>query len=727
MSDAKLNSALKLVRMGFHVFILPPNSKAGMSIDLATNDEDQITRWWTENPEYNIGVACHKFGPEGKEELLCVDVDVKPEGNIDGRPLARRLTEKGILSPGTYTQYTPSGGSHIVYIRDASVRPRFGAIGPGIDCLLGRRHFVGAGSTLQGKTYSSNDRAVLHIPQRFVEKFARSVDEPTQKQDPAPEVPVNEARAEKRASEHLEKKMSSPIPKGARNATAHQVAKDLRDFGVSESRAIELLRDWDLKVNTPPLNGELESAVTNAYRYAKGFLGNKAPEKQFPVLVADEPEEKHPFDKVNEQYALVTVQGGVHIIYETKDAKGRHSLQRMSTDDFHTKLAPEKMIIQVENKVKEVAVSRQWLQDKRRREYEGLCFKPGLEAPQGWYNLWRGFSVEPKEGEHHALSMFLEHAKKNVCENDESLFRWLIGYFAHLIQKPYEKPRTGLVFQGKEGVGKNALVDRIGALLNQHYRVTSRRKDVIGDFNAYLENTLLFVLNEVTWGGEKEADGILKNLVDGGAEFPIEKKYVDTYYVENILRPVIIGNEPWLVKASENARRYAVFTVGQSRMQDLEFFDSMRVGMENGGYSHLLNYLLRFDISQIEINRVPNTKGLAKQKHHSLPPFGQWWFDCLHEGTLVGGDFEGKWPENVKTQRFRDAFENYRRSQGIKWRFSYAGLAEVMKDFVSIKHRRVREGDTLPYVYSLPKLQEAREEWDAKLKCKTEWPLIEEP
>ncbi|MCU9931097.1 hypothetical protein OFL77_27585, partial [Escherichia coli] len=79
---------------------------------------------------------------------------------------------------------------------------------------------------------------------------------------------------------------------------------------------------------------------------------------------------------------------------------------------------------------------------------------------------------------------------------------------------------------------------------------------------------------------------------------------------DNITRVAIIGNEDWLVPASFDERRYAVFSVGDGRRQDRDFFHNMRVGMEEGGYAYLLKFLMDFDLSAIDVNEAPQTQGL---------------------------------------------------------------------------------------------------------------------
>jgi hypothetical protein len=270
---------------------------------------------------------------------------------------------------------------------------------------------------------------------------------------------------------------------------------------------------------------------------------------------------------LNLHYAYVLGEGSDHILHETINERGHFHLKHIDIDAFHRSLASYTMSFNQETH----PVSKLWIRDSRRRSYEGLCFLPGKEAPNKFYNLWRGFAVDPiPKGEKpspeakKAVDTFLEHALENVCANDLKLYLWLMGYFAHLVQKPWQKPLVALVMKGGKGVGKNALIERIGYLLGMSFTVISNRRHLTGNFNSMLENKLMLVLDEAFWSGDKQAEGVLKDLITGEHHL-IERKGKEPYRVENCLRVVILGNDKWLVPASEDERRFAVFNVGRRK------------------------------------------------------------------------------------------------------------------------------------------------------------------
>mgnify|MGYP001587561413 CR=1 FL=1 len=94
-----LGEALAVVRRGWWVFPCKPKSKAPATehgfLD-ATVDPAQVSRWWTANASYNIGLDC------GRSGLAVIDVDPRNGG---GESLATLEQEQGPL-PDTVTVFT---------------------------------------------------------------------------------------------------------------------------------------------------------------------------------------------------------------------------------------------------------------------------------------------------------------------------------------------------------------------------------------------------------------------------------------------------------------------------------------------------------------------------------------------------------------------------------------------------------------------------------------------
>jgi hypothetical protein len=720
-----LDSALKLAGKGLRVFPIVPGKKFPPLVKdfpkLATTNELQIRNWWREHPDANIGVST--------DELLVVDVDNKGDKKGDDTIFELELEGFDLESQKTLKQTTPTGGRHIVFAVKEAVKQGVNVLGKGVDTRGKGGYIVGAGSVVDAGVYRSNEDPIALAPDWLISRCGRKAPKPERTIEPNN---VDTRQASIRAGHYLENE--APIAKEGEGGdqTTFQVACKAKDFGVLEADAVFLMDSiWNPRCEPPWDFEEIKTKVSNAYRYGANPPGIEAPETQFtpiPVQVTvPEDHAKHPFSVLNQEYAFVLAGGGSHILWETVDHKGLFKLEHVHITAFHQKLASMKIVT---GDGRSRPLSELWIQSPHRRSYNGICFLPGKEAPKDFYNLWRGFAVAPLEkGEkptrdmQRGLDMFNEHALENVCAGDKELFRWLIGYFAHLVQRPWEKPLTALVFKGAKGTGKNALLDRVGHLLGNHYLLTSNRRYLVGNFNGHMENLLLFGLDEAFWSGDKQAEGTMKDLITGNTH-QVEHKGKESYSVQNCTRIVIIGNEDWLVPATHDERRFTVFNVGDGRKQHRTYFQTMRECMERGGSRLLLRYLLDYDLTGIDVNAAPATQGLLDQKINSLEPFHQWWLECLSEGKVANSDFGSRWPTTIDKESFRQAFRRYYRERNIRSRIPEDRamgklLKTVMPSVVSDGKRR--EGDSTIHIYKFPPLDVARREWESHIGHACVW------
>jgi hypothetical protein len=717
-----LNAAKELAQSGFPIFPLCPRSKLPAIREFskhATTDFSRLEAWWQKNPNYNVGISTDRF----------VAIDIDNKGEKRGSDELLKLELDGKTFPDTFEQRTPTGGIHLLYSAPAPVKQGANVLGPGLDVRGRGGYVVGAGSVLEAGVYTAVKRPIRPAPSWLISALGVAK---ARSSEPRVAAGVDPARAAERARRYLLEEAPLALEGQAGDHTTFKVAAKVKDLGADSFSCLELmLEHWNPRCFPPWDPVELGQKIENAYRYGHEPVGASAPETQFEPVKPEKPK-KHPFDVLNEEYAYIIGNGDDFVLHETTDAKERFHLKHLKIDSFHRSLASRTMVVGG----KRHAISKLWMNSADRRTYNGICFMPGKEAPKGFYNLWRGFTVEPL-GETEkptpraqaSLDAFLEHAFENVCQADQTLYRYLIAWFAHLVQRPWEKPLVAVVMKGRKGVGKNALIERVGYLLGNSSAVVSNKRHLLGNFNSLLENKLMLTLDEAFWSGDKAAEGVLKDLITGDQHL-IERKGKEPYRIDNCLRVAILGNEDWLVPASEDERRFAVFNVGEKRRRDNDFFQNMREGMEQGGYRLLLRYLLSYDVSDIKITVAPDSQGLLDQKHRSLPPFQRWWKDCLTEGKVLGADFGGEWPTAVSKDRFRLAFQRYLRERNMNWssaNYSVEAIShELLRVLPSHERGRRREDGERVQVYLLPSLAVARMDWEAFIGGSVEWDPIDE-
>jgi hypothetical protein len=726
-----LDDALDLVRRGFWVFPIRPNDKKPSVKEwqnAATQDPARLREWFGDANAAgrlpNIGLSTGRFKLDSA--LLVVDVDVKK--GKDGNQSLLQLELEGYELPDTLTAETPTGGRHLFFSVDAPVRQGTDTIGKGLDVRSRGGYVLGAGSSIDGRPYrwlldTDIQPATAWITDRC--GVAPRVRDRRQDQEP---IQVDATRALSRAREYLLRDAPIAEEGNAGDQTTYKVACRIKDMGVGEDAAVAVLLDhWNPRCSPPWSGDELAEKVRNAYRYGAEAPGVAAPEADFRAVETSSSEVEgdagdeadHPLAWINEKHAYITLGNTDAVLRETVDADGQFELKFLAVAQFHRKYAAKKW--QPSKKIERQTEG--WMEWSGRREYEGLVFMPGQDAPPDRYNLWRGFAPLADTLDvamaDDALQRYLGHIKNNVCCGDAAVYDWVVGFLAHLVQKPWHKPHVALVIRGRKGTGKNFFVERICDLLGAHAMVVARKRFLTGTFTSHLERLLMFVLDEAFWSGDKEVEGILKDLITG-SHHQIEKKGLDTYPVRNLTRVVILGNEDWLVPASQDERRFCVLNIGDARRRDTAFFEQLKIDMRAGGNKALLSYLMAYDLTGFDVNTAPMTAALREQKVATLPPLGQWWLDCLSQGRLIGSDFAEEWPTESSADRMRKAFRNYMRDLNVTARLPTDSV--FGRDMHRMASALDRKRTSTGYVYYIPTLAECRSEFEAYLGQRMEWP-----
>jgi len=417
--------------------------------------------------------------------------------------------------------------------------------------------------------------------------------------------------------------------------------------------------------------------------------------------------------RVNREYAFIVSGGRPAVLYEKKSLDGSAEVEYWSIEAFKQYFSNQ-VTISGRNQVK---LGDYWLSHPDRRTYRGLIFEPGQERPDH-YNLWQGYSFEPDEAGD--WSLFHEHLLKNVCQEDESLFKWVFGWFADIIQHPDNKSGTSLSLRGQQGSGKTIVGKIFGRLIKRHYTLIDQERYLFGNFNSHMASTILLHSDEGFWGGDPRHVGKLKSLVTSDTQ-RIEQKGRDSLQVNNYLRLLITTNENWVIPAAFDERRFTVIDVGNGNQQDQDYFVAMLKQMENGGYGALLYDLLHYDLSQTDIRVLPDTAALAQQKESSMDPVSLYWFTCLQQGNTLLMSKTG-WLSSVKTAELHEDCMAYLTKLGYRRMPALnAFFRDLRKIAPSEEFQRKIVGSDRQSGTTIPPLNAARMHFDKVMRVNHDW------
>ena len=218
---SNLQYALGYAKLGWAVF--PCNGKipaCGQGFKDATTDTNMLIKWWTINPDYNIGIATGKVSG-----IVVLDID-KPD-----------LEYKGLKTPNSKTG---GGGRHYFFKYNEKVKTCVG---------------------LFDKVDVRADGGYVIVPPSETDGIYEWVDSPTKvKLAEAPEYMVKE-----------EKKLADPIPEkipqGQRNEILTSLAGSMRRRGASPGAIYLALSEENKKCDPPLPETHLKVIADSVGRY----------------------------------------------------------------------------------------------------------------------------------------------------------------------------------------------------------------------------------------------------------------------------------------------------------------------------------------------------------------------------------------------------------------------------------------------------------------------------
>ncbi len=430
----------------------------------ATADVQKIEEWFNPSaPAANIAIATGKIS-----NLTIYDIDIG-DGKNGADTWIAALGDVG--EPRTLMAKTGSGGMHVFFKYNSALKTRVNALGAGVDIRNDGGYVVAAPSIHKsGRHYTWIDYTaplddVPAVLSRFSVKKKRK--EPAQKFDLA-EV--------ERMLEFVD---------GTDYDTWRKVGIILGRHFPNSNEAWELYNVW-----------------ADRYQHgAKARDHDKKMREAFYVVAAD--------DKAESRLTIATL---VSMAYEN----GYTKPNKLSVDDFIFYM-PDGNYIDLRTGTAvstataiDAALGKKGASAVVREKNLCTCKicdpKIGAGFLRGFlnlngalvesekdavYNIYRPPTIDWECGYElaEAQRFFVEHVE-HIFQKDGDAAQFL-DYMAHLVQKPWDKPRFALVIGGGQGVGKDTAIDFCVPALGEHNVANIAPKDLSANFNDYATRTLV--------------------------------------------------------------------------------------------------------------------------------------------------------------------------------------------------------------------------------------------
>jgi Bifunctional DNA primase/polymerase, N-terminal/Primase C terminal 2 (PriCT-2)/Family of unknown function (DUF5906) len=363
-------------------------------------------------------------------------------------------------------------------------------------------------------------------------------------------------------------------------------------------------------------------------------------------------------DELNARHFVIRSIGGKCLVGEmVRNPMGSGqmlSLQRVN--DFKTWYSNRKITVR-DNKGKKKTknLGAFWIEHPKRRQYEGVDLLPDAPTvlPNGYLNLWRGFGVDPTQGQ---WPLVFGHICEVLANGDRKAAQYILRWIAWSVQHPGMRAEVALVFRGNKGSGKGVFIGAVVRIFGEHALHIFQQSHLTGKFNNHLRSCLFLFADEAFWAGDKKGESVLKGLITEPS-LMIEQKGVDAIQWPNRLHVIMAANAAWVVPASHDERRFAVFDVSDKYAKGTaqeevraSYFEALHRELENGGLEAMLYDLLHFDLGNWHPRQVYETEELRRQKEQSMSLIEQWFDELLQDGKMPGyGSLSGK-PNCATTQ-----------------------------------------------------------------------------
>ncbi len=441
-------------------------------------------------------------------------------------------------------------------------------------------------------------------------------------------------------------------------------------------------------------------------------------------------------NKLNESYFVAFYDGKVRVMEEAHDLKNNFVLNSWSDRDFKLRYDNQRIEIQAgfdkqgAPKIKEVALGSHWLHWNCRRTYDSVVFRPqGIPEDKlsSVYNLWKGFALTEVEGD---FPLIESHLRTVWCRGNEEHYQYLIAWFAHLLQKPEEKPGVALVIKGGKGTGKSTIFECIfEKILGHAYSKIDKGEQVTGKFNTHQRGKLLLVLEEAIWAGDKQAEGALKSMITDKRTL-YEPKGVDAFEEDSYVRVAFVSNEKRAVPASIDERRFFSLHLSEVSQQETNYFGLLRDEIDKDGAAAFMYHLMNYDLNGVDIRNPPKTNALFEDIYESFSIFEKWVYHFLHLGWEEDEEYDKRiqWGKHVETAAF---YENYKtwieETQGMRGYLGYGEITSQTKMTQEIKKffkfRTTKKGNL--NCFMLPRGDVARKIFEEMVSAKIDWEDIE--
>lgn len=421
-----------------------------------------------------------------------------------------------------------------------------------------------------------------------------------------------------------------------------------------------------------------------------------------------------PLEILQQRYALIKLGGRVWVLDGLRGAaSGQETMQKqVFFNRSDASLLMKRTLSKIDPRVDAEPVVQDFFIHRKTICFEGLEFNPA-GTTLNYLNVWVGPTIQPKPGKWSRIEAFL---KLVICSNADDYYNYLLGYIAHALQRPGEKPGITIILVGGQGIGKGTLGRILRRIWQRSYLQVNRTANVTGSFNADLERAFIVFLDEALFAGDRASSDALKSLVTEDV-IQINEKHQPSRQIRSYHRFLIATNADHVKHTDRDDRRDFVLRVSEAHKGDHDYWQALNLEIDGDGVAAMVHDLLAMDLSGFNVRAKPQTSEFMEQKLRSLDPVERYWYEVL-QGEHKLGDI---WPDFIPTGSLIDGVVELSGKRLYRQPSAREIVNVILKMCPSARKGQKQEHLERARGLYLPELSVARAEFEAYVGGSVSW------
>ena len=269
------------------------------------------------------------------------------------------------------------------------------------------------------------------------------------------------------------------------------------------------------------------------------------------------------------------------------------------------------------------------------RKYDFIPYNINQPDEKDIYNLFMGMNeniygkIQDEDKQDKLIKPYLDITLE-LCGGNEKDAMYFHKFIANIFQKPTERPPIAILFKGKQGTGKNVVLDCIGNMIGKdHYITSSKPSDFFSDHAEGAYRKLLVNVNKAESKDTFQNEGQFKSFITEDT-IVVNPKYVRPTKIANHARLIITSNKPnpIPIDVKSKDRRYVVYQTTDKYLEyKASFWEKLVNHFKKPEFMTALHYFfLSLNLEKFDwIKNRPITKAYKEMCNMFSPTEALFW------------------------------------------------------------------------------------------------------